>query len=684
MRWIVELTHETMPARMQPQVERTMCHVVKKAIEKNGLHFMDVEPQDVVVHATPQRMVVIVKNVQAQARETLEDGDWKQGPRVDAPQQALDGFMRHNGIKNLDEECEKRPNKKGVVCYFFYKIPPPPIDCLPRVLEDILLGMKWQKSMRWGEGRFAWVRPIRAIASVYGTKKLKGGFFLGDDTTPPQYMETHSNEDIFLPFYKLADGNDYDHLSRKKRREDINEMVRKIAEDLNLKPQQTIVTITMAGLSENPVMLSCPLPELAQTLPNEVIQAVCDAQYGVIPLINEHRKITHVAFLTDNAPTKSHATIIEGYKTLLAARLADADFYIKRDQQKPLQHYADQLERMTFHTDLGNMLEKTKRMADIIHRVTGKHLDEAQQLTQLAKADLTTQMVAEFPSLQGIIGAHYYSKEKNHDKEWAKAIRDHYRPFSMEDDIPASELGCALALADKLDTVVRFFEAGKIPTGSKDPYALRRAAIGIACILVEQERLKKHSLKALIDINAKSSSNQKEDIYLFIGEQMCRYLPTYHSYGYDSRAIVAVLQMKQPMTVAEQMERSKALYDLFYDKQYLNKQYDNFRNVYIRAKHFAKEAAPQEYDFSLCQDETEQAVYVQWQKATSEKDFYHRLKKFEALHEPIEAFCATVKVFDDDEKQRANRIALMNDIKEDLNKLCNMEKFTNLLNAPAM
>ena len=686
-KWIVQFTHDTMPARMQPQAEKAVHWLVNETLSKHELSFYY---ESIVVHITPHRLVVMVDV----APIIAGSGKIFLGPRVDAAPQAVNGFMRQHGITDQNK-LEQQTNKKGVACYVFYKEQPQrnAIDCLPRVLEDILLNMKWQKSMRWSEGRFMWARPLRQIESVYGTSQLKGGFFLGDDTTPPQYMETpHPNKELFLAFDKLAADDDYDHLAREKREKSITQQVRAIADKHRLTFKKTNVTM-MAGLSENPVMLSCPLPKLAHTLPNVVIQAVCDAQYNVIPLQDTNNTITHVAFVTDNAPPKSHATIIDGYATLLKARLADADFYIKRDQKKPLQHYADQLARMTFFASMGNMMDKTTYMAKIIHHMTAMPLDEAEEMTQLAKADLTTQMVAEFPALQGIIGAYYYSeKEKEkHNSEWAEAMRDHYRPFSMEDDLPASELGCVLALADKLDTVVSFFVAGKSPTGSKDPYGLRRAAIGIARILME--RLKTYCLRELINCGmsrtftdgklmtegrikiTRPTGEYAEEIYRFIAEQMLRYLEK----EYDSHAIVSILKMEQPMTVAEQMERSSALSNL------LRKDHDlNFSNVYIRAKHFAKEGASQEYDSNLCQEKTEQAVYVQWQKARSEKEFASRLQGFEALHKPLETFCATVKVLDDDEKIRANRIALMDGIKKDFHELCNMDSFTDLLSASSM
>ena len=667
MKWIVQFTHETMPARMLPQAEKAVHWLVNEALKKPVLGF---DYESIVVHITPHRLVVMA-NV---APTIAGSGQTFWGPRVEgAAPQAVAGFMRQHGIADQNQ-LKQDTNKKGALCYVFYQEQPQrnTIDCLPRVLEDVLLTMRWQKSMRWGEGRFAWARPIRAIKSVYGKQQLKGGFFLGDDTTAPHYMETpHPNTELFLEFAKLTD-DDYEKslkkagiiLARDQREKSIIQQVQAIADKYRLTFKKTNVTM-MAGLSENPVMLSCPLPELARTLPNEVIGAVCDAQYGVIPLINKNKKMTHVAFVTDNAPKKSHATIIEGYKTLLTARLADADFYIKKDPQKPLRYYADQLERMIFHADIGNMMDKTKRMAKIIHHMTDMPLDEAEKMTQLAKADLTTQMVAEFPSLQGFIGSHYYMAENNSDQELAKAIREHYHPLSMNSDLPSSELGCHLALADKLDTVISFFEAGKIPTGSKDPYSLRRAAIGIARILLE--RLPAYSLRNFIGNN--------EDIYRFIAEQMLRCLEK----EYDSHAIVSILAMEQPMTVAEQKERISALSDL------LRKDYNlNFRNVYSRANHFAKAGASQEYEPALCQEETEPAVYDQWQKAKSEKEFACRLQGFEALHKPLETFCATVKVLDDDEKIRANRIALMNGIKKDFDELCDMDRFIDPTKASSM
>ena len=209
-KWIVELTHETMPARMQPQAEKAVHWLVNETLKKHELSF---EPQDIAVHATPCRLVVMANVADVIAGK----GQIFWGPRVDAASQAVNGFMRQHGITDQNQ-LRQDTNKKGALCYVFYKEQPQrnAIDCLPRVLEDILLNMKWQKSMRWGEGRFMWVCPLRAIESVYDTQKLQGGFFLGDDTTPPQYMETpHPNTELFLEFNELADGNDYEKSLKK-------------------------------------------------------------------------------------------------------------------------------------------------------------------------------------------------------------------------------------------------------------------------------------------------------------------------------------------------------------------------------------------------------------------------------------------------------------------------------------
>ena len=583
-----------------------------------------------------------------------------------------------------------------------------------------------------GKGRFAWVRPIRAIKSVYGKQKLKGGFFLGDDTTPPHYMETpHANSKLFLEFNELADGNDYEKslkkadiiLARDQREKSIIKQVQAIANKNQLTFKKTNFEM-MACLSENPVMLSCPLPELAQmppneliravhpahTLPNEVIQAVCDAQYNIIPLQDTNNTITHVAFVTDNAPPQSHATIIEGYTTLLKARLADADFYIKQDQKETLQHHANQLEHMTFHTGLGSMMDKTKRMVYVIHNIPpppnaqgGKQmpLERAQNLAQLAKADLTTQMVAEFPSLQGHISA-YYAKKEGYDTLLVKAIGEHYYPFSMDDDLPASELGCLLALVDKLDTVVGFFLELQYPRGSKDPYGLRRAAIGIARILIE--RLPNYPLMELINTSAESSPaferKHKENDNItrhtrdFINEQMRRWLVEHHNY--DSRLVNAILdhttnlyykkarvkfKEKLPpfMPVTEKLAKIRYLHEF-----HANEHKDDFVNVYKRVCHFAKDAPQTPYKISSCKEPTEATLYNHWQQVDKTSFFIDRLNALATLREPLEAFCSTVKVFDDDDKQRENRIILMEEIKLGFDATCEMKWLVNPTLSPTL
>ncbi len=473
--FLLELFSEEIPARMQ---QDAIAHL-QNSLRKN----LNISESEGFV--TPRRLAVIIKNLpDTQSDITAE----LKGPKIDAPEAALNGFLKKNNLSI--EQLEKRD---GVYFATTFQKGKPTAEILKTIIEEILEKFPWPKSMRWGSGSSTWVRPLHSILCIFGGKIVPvefagikaGNITYGHRFLAPQAITINKPEE-----YENALTKAFVIADRDKRKTLIESQIESIAkhESLITKPDLALLE-EVVGLVEYPQVLVGKIDDKFMDLPPEVLTMVMRSHQKYFALQNQDGILSSNFLITSNMTTDDKGkAIIAGNERVLRARFADGRFFWDTDRKKPLSEWAEGLETVTYHAKLGTVADKVKRigklalaLADYIPN-TDKKLVE--RTAALCKADLVTGMVGEFAELQGIMGRYYATAQKE-PQQVADAIRDHYKPQGAGDNVPTAPVSICVALADKLDTLISMFAIGEKPTGSKDPFALRRAALGVIRILLE-------------------------------------------------------------------------------------------------------------------------------------------------------------------------------------------------------
>ena len=479
--FLLELRCEEIPARMQAGARAELGKLFRKELDAAG-----VTAGEVTVWSTPRRLALIARGLPDATEAVREE---TKGPRSSAPEQALEGFLRKTGLTK-----DQLEDRDGV----FYAVVEKPGRATREVLGEAIPAMvrafSWPKSMRWGEASLStesirWVRPLSGIVAILGEELVEcevGGVASGYATLGHRF---HHDGPI-----TIGGADDYQEKLRAchvivdhAERQDLIRAGAKAAaeaEGLTLVEDEGLV-IENAGLTEWPVPLLGRFEVAFLEVPPEVIQLTARTNQKYFVCNDAAGKLANAFVCTANIdPVDGGAGVIDGNRKVLAARLSDARFFWERDLKTSLAEHAKKLERITFHEKLGTVADKVERVAKLARWlveegiVKGADPEQVEQAARLAKADLVTEMVGEFPELQGLMGGHYARAEGLPDVI-ADAIRDHYKPVGQGDEVPSAPVTVAVSLADKLDTISAFFGIDQKPTGSKDPFALRRAALGI-------------------------------------------------------------------------------------------------------------------------------------------------------------------------------------------------------------
>jgi glycyl-tRNA synthetase beta chain len=527
--FLLELRSEEIPARMQAAARADLERLLRKELDAAGL-----KPVSITVWSTPRRLALIARGLPLATEATCEE---LKGPRTSAPAQALDGFLRKTGLA-----ADQLVEREGVWFAVLEKPGRATIDVLAEAIPAIIRTFPWPRSQRWGVQSLSseslrWVRPLSGIVALLGGDVVPcevGGIVAGRETLGHRFMHSGAividGADDYAPKLRKAcvivDQAEREAIVRN------GAQAAAAAAGLVLVEDEGLV-IENAGLTEWPVPLLGRFDEAFLSVPPEVIQltARVNQKYfiathpprtgegdrpqgggGASPqattsgAANPHTHPAHTlplkgegssggstlanAFIcTANiAAHDSGAAIIAGNRKVLAARLSDARFFWEQDQKTPLAEHAKKLARITFHEKLGSLADKVARVADLAETlcavIPGADPAQARLAAKLCKADLVTEMVGEFPELQGVMGG-YYARAEGLPTAVADAIRDHYKPVGQGDDVPTAPVSVAVALADKLDTLRGFFAIDEKPTGSKDPFALRRAALGAIRLITD-------------------------------------------------------------------------------------------------------------------------------------------------------------------------------------------------------
>ncbi|HVW92218.1 MAG TPA: glycine--tRNA ligase subunit beta, partial [Devosia sp.] len=452
---LLELFSEEIPARFQRRAAEDLKKAVTDGLVAAGLLY---EGARAIV--TPRRLGLTVAGLPAASPDVREE---KRGPRVGAPQQAIDGFLKSAGLASIEEaRIEADPKKGDFYIAIVEKKGAPTRDILATLLPKVIAEFPWPKSMRWGNGRTQWVRPIRAITATFGDENggteivpfEVEGLAAGDTTyghrfMAPRPIEVRRFEDYAAALEKAKVVIDIDR-RRDIIKTDADQLA--FAQGLTVIPDDGLLE-EVAGLVEWPVVMMGAFDESFLALPEEVIIATIRANQKCFCLRDGAGKLANRFIIIANMLAEDGGkTIVAGNERVIRARLSDAQFFYRHDLAIPLEHGLPKLEDMVFHARLGSQFARVRRIvalaAEIAPRVNA-NVEEAKRAAMLAKADLVTEMVGEFPELQGLMGR-YYALAQKEAPDVANAISDHYRPLGPTDKVPAAPVSVAVALADKL------------------------------------------------------------------------------------------------------------------------------------------------------------------------------------------------------------------------------------------
>jgi len=478
---LLELFSEEIPARMQAQAARDLERMARERLAEAG--FL---PEGVKAFAGPRRLTLVADGLPPSQSDRKEE---RKGPRANSPDQAIEGFLRSTGLTR-DQLVER----DGVLYALTEKTGRPTPQIVAEMVDQIVRGFPWPKSMKWGTGTLRWVRPLQRVLCVFDGEVVPfdiDGIASGDLSEGHRFMGPRKPFRA-RTFEQYAAGLEagYVVLDVEERKQRIAHEARTLchARNLELVEDEGLLD-EVAGLAEWPTPILGDMDPAFLDLPPEVIRTSMRThqKYFAVRDPATGRLAPHFLTVANIEAIDGGAAIAAGNARVLSARLNDARFFWEQDKAVTLESRLEKLKGVTFHAKLGTMFERVERIEALAREIAplvGADPELAAKAARLAKADLGTGMVGEFPELQGVMGG-YYARAEGLDDAVADAVRDHYKPQGPGDSVPTAPVSVAVALADKLDTLLGFFVADEKPTGSKDPYALRRAALGVIRILVE-------------------------------------------------------------------------------------------------------------------------------------------------------------------------------------------------------
>jgi glycyl-tRNA synthetase beta chain len=673
--FLLELLSEEIPARMQDKACADLARMFTDELAKAGLAAAAIE-----TYATPRRLALIARALPLAAEAVQEE---TKGPRASAPPQAVEGFLRKTGLSR-----EQLVERDGVLFAVVDKPGRATADVLAAAIPTIVRAFPWPKSMRWGDASagmtaLRWVRPLQGIIALLGREVVPcavDGMVSGAETRGHRFH--HAGP---VP---ITDADDYAAklraahviLDPAERRAIIRDRAAALAAEagLSVVPDEGLVAEN-AGLTEWPVPLLGRFDPAFLDVPREVIQLTMRTNQKYFALVDGAGALAPAFICTANIEAADGgAAIAAGNGRVLAARLSDARFFWEQDLKVPLATQAKKLDQIVFHEKLGTVADKVERVAKLAEWlasegiVPGADPKLARQAAELCKADLVTGMVGEFPELQGVMGG-YYARAEGLPAEVADAIRDHYKPVGQGDDVPTAPVTVAVSLADKLDTLCQFFAADMPPSGSKDPFALRRAGLAIISLILTSNV--RSSANALIGQALAASTSDGAEIQRIFPFLIDRLKVQQREAGVRHDLIDAVFALGGEDDLVRLLARVKALqaFVATEDGANLLAGYRRAANIVrIEAKKDADASAantvipaesytpePAEAALSAALDTAEPAAAA----AVAQEDFEGAMQALARLRPAVDAFFDEVTVNDPDRSKRAARLALLDRIR---------------------
>ncbi len=670
----LEVFGEEIPARMQVAAEQRMAETLSKALKDAGLG--GDAPRS---WSGPRRIAVSISGVATSQPDLNEE---RRGPRADAPEQAIAGFLKGAGISRDQAETRSTPkgdflfaviNKKGQAAS----------DVIPDMISGLLAQFSWPKSMRWGRGKQRWVRPLHRINVIFDGKPLAGTMPLSDQAddqiafgalsfghrmlSPQDVPLTTGDayEDALAPHFVMVD--------RQKRIDHITATMADMTASENrvVKDDQGLMA-EVAGLVEYPHPIMGTIQDDFMSLPQEILVVSMRSHQKYFAVLEQDGKLApRFITIANMTPDAARDDMIRaGNERVLSARLADARFFWDQDRAAPLESGLPRLKGITFFEGLGSMSDKADRMAKlagVIAEKIGADVNAAKRAALLAKADLVSETVGEFPELQGIIGGYLAAFDES--EAVATAITDHYRPEGPQDTVPSDPLTIAVALADKIDTLTGFFGIGELPTGSKDPFALRRAALGVLRLVAQNNldlRLNEVFTEATKGFSFEKSS---DELLPFLHDRLKVWL---RDQGIRHDVVTAVVRMNDSRhdDLVHLISLAQTLADVLTsdDGQGLMAGYRRASNILSAEEKKDKATYNGDVNKDLLQGDAEQSLFkevVTLSEYTlkSTDDMVAQINRLGQLRGPIDAFFDQTTVNDDDANIRVNRLNLLGKIR---------------------
>ncbi len=641
--------------------------------------------------ATPRRLALTVHGIPARQPDLKTE---RRGPKMGAPDAAVQGFLKATGLQSLDEAKIQRDPKGDFYIALIEKPGRAAIDVLAEILPVIIRTFPWPKSMRWGArsgkpGSLNWVRPLHAITATFGleTEEPDVVKFAVDGIESGQ--TTYGHRFLAPAAINVRRFEDYDAkllaakvvLDPERRKDAILTDAKQLAfaQGFDLVEDQNLLD-EVAGLVEWPVVLMGSFePEFLAT-PAEVIRATIrnNQKCFVVsdPKSNQGKLANKFILVANIEASDGGKTIIAGNERVIRARLSDAKFFYETDLKTKLEDRLPKFEQIVFHEKLGTQAERIKRierLAAEIAPLVGADVAKTTRAAHLAKADLLTEVVGEFPEVQGLMGK-YYALAQGEDESVAAACEEHYKPQGPADRVPIDPVSVAVALADKIDTLVGFWAIDEKPTGSKDPYALRRAALGVIRLIAENAlrlSLVRVAASALAGLSVKPADAQKlpSDLLAFFADRLKVQLREQGARHDLVDAVFALGGQDDLLMVVRRVDALGKFLDTDDGKNLLAgiKRASNILGIEEKKDKRTFDGAPDAALYSLDEEKALAKaigeVTAEASAAVAKEDFAAAMTAMAKLRPPVDAFFDKVRVNDEDPKVRENRLKLLNEIR---------------------
>lgn len=668
---LIELFSEEIPARMQAKAATDLQKAMTDGLVEAGLTYAGA-----AAFATPRRLTLTVHGLLAQSPSLREE---RKGPRVDAPEQALAGFLRGAGVAR--EALSVRADKKGDVYIATIEKPGrPAAEIIAETLEKTVRQFPWPKSMRWGSGSLRWVRPLHSILCLLSDEAGADvipieieGVRVGDTTYGHRFMAPDPISVTGFEDYQAKLKRAFVLLDAQERKEAIWQEAsnQAFAVGLDLVDDRGLLS-EVAGLVEWPVVLMGKIDTQFLSLPAEVLQTSMKEHQKFFSLRNpKTAQIEGFITVANRTTADQGATILAGNQKVLSARLADAKFFWENDlrlaQNEGMSRWVDRLSNVTFHNKLGSQKQRVDRLVQLsadLAPLIGADPALAAQAASVVKADLSSEMVYEFPELQGLMGS-YYGHAAGLPDDVAKACIEHYAPLGPSDQVPQTPLSVTVALADKIDLLTAFWAINEKPTGSKDPFALRRAALGVIRLLIENNV----SLSLLSVLQKAYPNADLQDLLGFFHDRLKVFL---RDQGLRHDIIDACIAVSGNDNLTVLVKRAQALSQFLKtdDGDNLLQAFRRANNILSQAE--AKDGVEYSYgaDVKYAENAQERAVFEILdrqepliEQAMNAAEFSNALAGLAALRAPLDGFFEAVQINAENAVIRRNRLNLLSRIR---------------------